>query len=215
VTDQQKKPEDGEDPAISSLYRATRIEEPSAELDAKILAEAKAVTQHRHRRWLLPVSSAAVVLLGVTLTLQLQDQVSRLPQTLEDFGAEIPAEMQADQRAAKKQVVPPAPALMMEPSSKRIEEGRAKLQKSAPGRSVTADSAFESLRERDEAEVLENSDQNQQAIELVENPAVWLQRIQNYLHEEDRSKAIAELKAFKSRYPDYPLSERLQTLELD
>ncbi len=201
MTDQQKKPEDGEDPAISSLYRATRIEEPSAELDAKILAEAKVVTQHRHRRWLLPVSSAAVILLGVTLTLQLQDQVPRLPQTLEDFSAEMPAEMQADQRAAKKQVAPPAPALMMEPSSKRIEEGRAKLQKSAPGRSVTADSAFESLRERDEAEVLEYSDQNQQAIELVENPAVWLQRIQNYLHEEDRTQGDSGIKGIQKQIP--------------
>ena len=104
---------------------------------------------------------------------------------------------------------------MMEPSSKRIEEGRTKLQKSAPGRSITADSAFESLRERDEAEVLEYSDQNQQAVELVDNPAVWLERIQNYLHEGDRTKAIAELKAFRSSYPDYLLPEELQTLDLD
>ena len=214
MTDRQKKPEDSDDPAISRLYRATRDAEPGAALEARILAEARAAAHHRHRRWLLPVSSAAVVLLGLTLTLKLQDQAPRLPQTLEDFSAEMPAESPAVRRAEKK-LASPAPGMMRESDPGGIEENRLQLQKSAPEGSVTTGSSFDAMRERDEAEISEHDVKALQADEVVEDPAAWLERIQNSLRRGERSKAIQELKAFSSRYPEYPIPEKLQALDPD
>ncbi len=68
-----------EDAKISERYRALGREEPGAALDTAILAAARRAVRSRPggartglRRWTLPVSVAAVVVLSVTVTLQLQ-----------------------------------------------------------------------------------------------------------------------------------------------
>ncbi len=59
-----------EDPELSERYRALGREEPPRELDAKILAAARA--RSGLRRWVLPLSVAAVIVLSVTVTLEMQ-----------------------------------------------------------------------------------------------------------------------------------------------
>ncbi|MEN8179771.1 MAG: hypothetical protein ABFS39_14310 [Pseudomonadota bacterium] len=216
MTDQQNKSEVGEDPAISHLYRATRIEEPDAALDVKILAEAKAVTHHQRRRWLLPLSSAAVVLLGVTLTLKLMDQAPRLPQSIDDFNYEQPAESRAIQRAEKKQAQP-APAMMMESMSAPAKEhkDKLKLQKAAPRTSAPAGGSLQGLGQMDASEAFESNQQDLPAVEIMDDPAEWLAHIQMVLDRGERNRAVQELKAFIATYPEYPLPESLQRPDLD
>ena len=67
----------------------------------------------------------------------------------------------------------------------------------------------------DEFEGLESDGQDLKSADIVEDPADWLQRIQLYLDQGDRPKAIQELKAFSVRHPDYPIPDALEVLDLD
>lgn len=214
MTDNQIKPDPDEDSGISTLYQATRHEVPSAELDAKILAEAQVVARGRRRRWLVPLSSAAVVLLGLTFTLRLVDQAPRLPQTGEDFSTELPAEIEVIPRAEKKQVLP-KPAMMMDSLPGRAKEEGVKLRKAAPRSSVPSPNKVETFGDMDLYEALESDNQALKSVEMEDTPADWLARIEMYLDKGDRAKAIQELKAFMFRYPDYSLPKALEELDLD
>jgi hypothetical protein len=67
---------DERDPGVSAAYRSLSAEEPPRALDEAILAAARrpriSPARTWTRRWALPLSLAAVVLLSVTVTLQMQ-----------------------------------------------------------------------------------------------------------------------------------------------
>ena len=63
---------DERDPGVSAAYRALGAEEPPHALDEAILAAARRPSKTWTQRWALPLSLAAVVLLSVTVTLQMQ-----------------------------------------------------------------------------------------------------------------------------------------------
>lgn len=65
---------DHHDPAISELYRRSRRPEPAAATDNAILDRARREVRRRRNRWLLPLSTAALVVMGLTLTLRMVDQ---------------------------------------------------------------------------------------------------------------------------------------------
>lgn len=69
------------DPRIERLYRETRREEPPARLDAAILAAARREVgagprslASKLRRWHVPVSIAAVVMVSVTLVILMEEE---------------------------------------------------------------------------------------------------------------------------------------------
>lgn len=84
-----KTPDDSE---LQALYRAAAQaagDEPDPQLDARILAAARAVSGERRarrqrppaawwKRWLVPVSVTAVAVLGVSLTLRVNDEQAAL-----------------------------------------------------------------------------------------------------------------------------------------
>jgi hypothetical protein len=106
---------DPADDRIVERYRALGRAEPPAELDATILAAARRAASSRpgRRRWMLPVSIAAVVVLSVSVALQVQRE---RPGTADRLGAPP---------AAGKAVAPAAPAA----ESNRVE---APAQAAAP-----------------------------------------------------------------------------------
>jgi hypothetical protein len=59
---------------ISKRYRELATEEPPHALDDAILAAAKRSAQPRTRRWAVPLSIAAVLVLSVTVTLRMQHE---------------------------------------------------------------------------------------------------------------------------------------------
>ncbi|MCW8827240.1 MAG: hypothetical protein OQK78_12550 [Gammaproteobacteria bacterium] len=76
--------EDHQDPAISKLYQSRDKATPSADIDAAIMAQAKesiahrAVSKQRSQltwlRWLVPLSTAALVVMGVSITIKIMNQ---------------------------------------------------------------------------------------------------------------------------------------------
>lgn len=67
--------------AVSRLYEQVASEEPSPELDARIRQAARQQIARYKSRWLIPVSTAAAVLLAFGVLLQLQHEgISVLPQ---------------------------------------------------------------------------------------------------------------------------------------
>ena len=63
---------DERDPVVSAAYRALGAAEPPRALDEAILAAARRPAKTWTQRWALPLSLAAVVVLSVTVTLQMQ-----------------------------------------------------------------------------------------------------------------------------------------------
>ena len=90
------------DDKLRRAYRGLGNEEPPASLDAAILARARErVVPRRKASWMVPVSIAAVLVLGIGVSLRMQ---------LEEPGIEtsVPAPAAEPERAAAPAVAPPA-----------------------------------------------------------------------------------------------------------
>ena len=76
---------------VSALYRAGADAEPSTRVDADILEAARREARRRTRhRWHVPAAVAAVLVLGVSVSLRVRDDFGTLPPT------EVPARDQAE-----------------------------------------------------------------------------------------------------------------------
>lgn len=72
---------EADDDKVRERYRALGREEPPAELDARILeASRRAAGRPGRRRWVLPVSIAAVIVLSVSVALEVERERSDLAQ---------------------------------------------------------------------------------------------------------------------------------------
>jgi len=107
------------DPRLQQLYRQLAKEQPSPELDAKILAAAQEATK-KPSRWLMPFSMAASVIMVSSLVLYLAKQPQQLEQALAVNSAksvvepEIAISQEDDKLVAPEpvfdEISPPAPA---------------------------------------------------------------------------------------------------------
>jgi hypothetical protein len=126
VTELPRVPsEEPQDPPLSRLYQATRDQEPTPGLDAAIRARARDHCRRRlPRRWLVPLSTAALVVLGLSLSLRvldLQPPARETGQARPETAATAPPprpllmapsrEVQADRTIPR----PPAPAALEAP----------------------------------------------------------------------------------------------------
>lgn len=149
------------DERVSGAYRALGREEPPPALDAAIVAAAR----RPRRRWAVPVSIAAVVMLavGVTLRVQLEAppedrRVALSPRVLTapDSAAAPPASVALSERAADQaprqevqgRIAPMAPAAAVAKLAGKAETPEAWLERIAKLRSAGKDrEADESLAE--------------------------------------------------------------------
>jgi len=224
VTDEHHNPASGQDPDITRLYRASRSEEPSSALDERILGQARLAARHNRRRWLVPLSSAAVVLLGLTLTLQLMEHEPGLS----DIDGYLTEE------APKSEAVE-APAPEMKQLEKKQKSARPVLQAPAQGMERK-----DSLRSREMApaeydaapaasgtlipeSIMEKTLPSRMMAEPVASPAVdravpveapeeWLARIMSLNDEGETQNAIEEMARFRQHYPDHPVPDTLKPL---
>lgn len=104
------------DPRLDRLYRETAREAPPAHLDQAILAAARREVgagprslSARVRRWRVPVSLAAVIVLSVSLITLVREEGGDPLAPQPPSRAPAPAEAEADARPAQ----PPAPAASM------------------------------------------------------------------------------------------------------
>src|SRR5688500_18690150 len=94
------------DERLSSRYRELAREEPPPLLDEAILASARrAVAPRTRNRWAMPVSIAAVLFLGVGVSLRMQSEKPGIESSVPASSAEYPLPSAAEPSAA----APPAP----------------------------------------------------------------------------------------------------------
>ena len=110
------------DPQLTALYRAGADAGPPGHLDDAIRAAARrevAAGPRRHglRRWSVPVSLAAVVVLSVTVATMMRERGADRPETL---ALPPPAEPPAA-AAAKRDAVPPPVAVPKAQAPRRVE----------------------------------------------------------------------------------------------
>jgi hypothetical protein len=171
-----------DDDLIAKRYRALGREEPPRELDARILAASRRATRShsRPRRWALPLSIAALVVLSVSVTLQMQHERPEL------------AEQSSAPAQASKSVAPPpaAPAPLAADKVMRAPAPERRLEKSAAG--AMAPQARPSLESSGEA------------------PERWLARIAELRRDGRDDEADRQLAEFRRRYPGYRIPEAMR-----
>jgi hypothetical protein len=179
-----------EDRELSERYRALGREEPPQALDAKILAAARA--RPGPRRWALPLSVAAVIILSVTVTLEMQRERAQ-PENRIEAPRESKIETQTAPVAVPKtpSAAPAAPVadkLMSAPTAGR------------PSRE-SAD------RERFERAAPAATEERAKQLGAEESPERWLERIAELRRagrDDDADRLLAE---FRRRFPDYRIPE--------
>lgn len=191
-----------DDPSLSALYGSTRQEQPSAELDQIVMQEARRALSRRRLRWWLPLSTAAVILLGVSLTL---NQIE--PPGYSEPAVEIQTESQPPAAA-------PAPATESVRKKMMMKSAPASgLQRAAPARqSVEADGMlFDAPMqlEMEEAAKVQQADDARQ----VDSPARQVDRMLDLLRQGDSEELLEVLRAFRALHPDYLLPEKLAEFE--
>lgn len=172
-----------EDPELSERYRALGREEPPQALDAKILAEARA--RPGLRRWALPLSVAAVIVLSVTVTVEMQRERAQPENRIER------------QTAPKIETRPAAPA----PVERKLEAPAANAP--AAGR-LSRESAD---RERFERAAPAATEERAKQLGAEESPERRLERIAELRRAGRDDEADRLLAEFRRRFPDYRIPE--------
>jgi alkanesulfonate monooxygenase SsuD/methylene tetrahydromethanopterin reductase-like flavin-dependent oxidoreductase (luciferase family) len=172
-----------EDRKLSERYRELGREEPPKALDEKILAAAR--RRHGARRWALPLSIAAVIVLSVSVTLQMQ----REPAQREDL-----IEKQAE---PKLDTAPAAPVEL----ERRVQTPAA----SAPAAGRLSRESAE--RERFERAAPAVAEERAKQLSAVESPERWLERIAELRRAGRDDEADRLLAEFRRRFPDYRIPE--------
>ncbi|MCU7875420.1 MAG: hypothetical protein KZQ84_01235 [Candidatus Thiodiazotropha sp. (ex Lucinoma borealis)] len=216
MSDQRKQPETPlDDHPIQALYQTTRQELPSAELDRQILALASREASRRRRRWLFPLSSAAVILLGVTLTLQLVEPPELAPES-EELLLEAPDSNQRSRTSEvpHKSISMPVPTVA-KPSMEFPQDSSAKTRQAPAGFAHDAESQNRQIQQTDRQEVrrkelLQLGRQKKDAREIDSDPQLWLEIIGQQIESGKVEAGQLALAEFRKRYPDYPLPEHLQ-----
>lgn len=145
---------------LAARYRTLGREEPAPELDATILDAARQAVQTRpgRRRWMLPASIAAVIVLSVGVAVQVQreqsEQADQLGASTGAGKAAKPAEPAAP--AAGAPTPPPAPELKLQESAARRAAPAGRLSQQAveasPERWLTQIAELRRLGRDDEAD---------------------------------------------------------------
>lgn len=193
-----------DEPSLSALYRNTRKEQPSPELDQAVMQEARRALDRRRKRWWLPLSTAAVILLGVSLTL---NQMG--PPEFSEPSVISPAE-------SLDEGLPPASAPMPQlqglGEKAQQSEQSPRLKRAAPARS-------ESPLERrllDAPVQLESEEASEVKADLAiqgETPEAQVAQLLELLRRGDIQGLQEALRLFRQAHPEHPLPEELEAFE--
>lgn len=219
MTEERHNRDSGQDPEITKLYRATRREEPSAELDTRILEQARITARHHRRRWLVPLSSAAVILLGLTLTLQLMEQEPTLPD-IDDYLSEEPSKTEAIEGATGEKKQKAASPVLQAPARPELEKDSLRSREMAPAEYDAAPAASgisapgSMMQDVPPAKLMSEpvSSQADETIRPYEEPEAWLARISALYEQGETRTAIEEMASFRQHYPDHPVPDTLKKL---
>lgn len=230
-----------DDPAISALYRSASQEAPSRHLDERVMVTARRHAARRSHRWWLPLSTAAVLVLAVTLLLRhqqapdvLQEQFAQLepapaasapPPAAVPTAPAAPATPRKEERVAAKPesrakssvAEAPLAEAPLADSAKSVAPPAAVAAAPSPSPALaaapTADMAGES-RQAEAAGAMARSgiEAEQKREAATEAAEPWLKRIEALHVKGEIEAARRELAAFRKVYPGYVLPRELQAL---
>jgi hypothetical protein len=214
---------------VSHLYRGLARAEPPAQLDAAIRNEARrALALHPaplvpptgRRSWYFPFAAAAVIVLAVAVSWQMEreqgdplgsaaDAVRSAPMQAERKD-ERPALEQKPQARARKEAQQPKAKVEADigarPQAPKPAESLAK--QSAPAEAASAPAAPAAAPARERAEL------RAQAFGAAEPPERWLERIALLREQGRHEDADRQLAEFRKRYPDFRIpAEMLKRVE--
>jgi hypothetical protein len=218
-----------EDPRLSALYRRTRIETSPADLDKTIRGAARRVAQRRRYRWILPLSSAAVVLLGLSLTLKL-GELARPPEEAilsEKEEADVKSESTFTLDGAEPETLAPMspsplvkklPPLDDDTAIHMRKRSTTPTQEYARGerhgliqdQAATIGAAAPSRAQAAPQEA--SASEFGSAIGLDSDPTSWLRHIRDLVAQGRTDDAAAQLAEFRTGYPNHPLPDDLTEL---
>jgi hypothetical protein len=213
------------DERVSAAYRGLGREEPPAGLDAAILAAAR----RPRRRWAVPVSIAAVVVLavGVTLRVQLEQPEEAQPVAMAPRVLQAPATPPVALSEVKKERRAPAaaaPAPAAEEPALRMRQAPARdsVALGARGTDARAGAADETPRQEVQGTIAPAAPAVAGRLEYrpaplgaqlagkPETPEEWLERIARLRAEGKDREADESLAEFKRRFPDYEIPEKMR-----
>ncbi|MSQ62362.1 MAG: hypothetical protein EXR33_00745 [Betaproteobacteria bacterium] len=220
------------DADVSAAYRGLGAEEPPRALDDAILAAARRSTSSWSKRWAMPLSLAAVVVLSVTVTLRIQHEQPEIAGPAPAAKQEAKSQVQARAEAAKVSAAEAAKPMV----AKSTEISRPSLPKPFPAkeegvvaerRIPAAPQAAESapasvpsagLSSRaDDARVPQagptpmlakrSAAQGNLQIETPERELERIAELRRQGRQDEADRALAE---FRKRYPDYRIPEEMR-----
>jgi hypothetical protein len=217
-TPEEDLPQDGQ---ISQAYQSLDKETTPTALDDRILAAARHEAGSRpqkisfSRRWAVPVSVAAVIVLSVSLFITQRVPVAPpIEPVQEPTGVSRYSASPEEEQEIKADVV----------ERKKIESLSTQRSATKPMDSDSADSVKQQAKDNTVGGVimLEATPALTKEKTLAPAPASapretpgmaeQLAIIRQLLKEGKREEAIAALKTFHTQYPDYPLSDDLKNL---
>jgi ribonuclease E len=151
------------DSQVAAAYRELGAEEPPRRLDEAILAASRRPPRHWTQRWAVPLSLAAVVVLSVTITLQVQHEAPELESAAAPPRAAAPARSEAQEEAPLKlkpdeQLRQRARAAAEKPEARRAEpKAFADAAPAAPARSTAPAAGPDALASRNDVARLEQA----------------------------------------------------------
>ncbi len=208
------------DSPLSRLYRRDAQQQPNAQLDAAILAAARRNLAPKSRvahgpfarHWVVPTSLAAVLVLSVSIVLLTPDPV-RQPGLEIDGVADTPAMGREQEPAAKDKAVKKS-SEKRERKVLQLEDVPTSEQPPRPvpatGASVAEEAAAPSAS-RALAEPTPGP-HGMPADTVQADPAAWLRFMEALLKEQNLQAVRNNLRAFRGRYPDFPLPAALMPL---
>jgi len=210
------------DDDISRLYQKSRHEQPPMRLDSAILSEARKAVEKKpgwnFARWLVPLTSVALVMLTATLFIQTRKEQPQLlaPEPAEEMAAprkeQAPDEGAAKQEREMKDIAPPSPKRKamedvdrMQPrANEAVREPLKKEGAMDASKAVTSDD-ITSGRLAAPAATLAPAP----ASEPVLQPEAWLEQILELKHQGRDAEASESLEGFRLAYPDYVIPGEL------
>lgn len=183
------------DPLVQQRYRELPREEPPSGLDAAILAAARGepelhpaplVAPTARKRWYVPLAAAAVIMLSVIVTLQLQHEPPDAELAIPGYPSPGPGEQPESRAPAVSRPAPAAagsPAPQPQAATTRADAKRGSAQRS--------ESAAKPVQE-----------------DLP--PEAWLARIAELRRAGRHAEADESYAAFRRRHPDYRIPEALR-----
>ncbi len=230
--------DDPQDKTLAALYREASREAPSAGLDARILAAARATASAPRRatnswvnRWKIPVALAATALLTTTVTLLvLDEEAGRLDSP--DSGARIKRAAPPAAAETGAQPVPapasPAPAPASKPAEvprKEIrkesaapvqdaspradrEEAPRLLREAVPAAKAEAAAGAPAAAAAPAARLADSANSAERV--PARTPDQWIADIRRLKQEGKTAEAEASLAEFRKLYPWYALPDDLK-----